>query len=262
MKQTSRSRTLQAVLLSLVTIFSILAPTLAQQAELRPAPTASTTPPVSTPAAAAVPIPNVPGTSPSILQGAGLQAGETPEQQKLHGLAQFQSLSANAAIVPVNCLPGCKQPISLRCVRLRVRNNGDLPVTIMGDCATAEGAGFKNAMAATLLHDVRRSGCGMTGTELALLAIVGVGSLGFAAPMLYEQLADPKGGVTSGTAFGRDGIRHKVEGLRMTNRLIMPGDETDGALCFDTPTFPNMVRIPVITGQAGTVAGELELTVR
>jgi hypothetical protein len=229
-------------LLCAVTFFMMAHAALAQAPELRPLPSANPTPPSQT-------------SNP-------LQPAETAEQQQLHGLAQFQSLAANASAVTITRMPCCKRPIGLRCVRIKVRNNGDLPVTIMGDAATADGNGFKHACAATLMADVRRSGCGLTSGDLALLAAVGVGSLYLAGPIMYELVADPKGGVTSGMAFGRDGIRHKVESVRMTNRLIMPGDETDGALCFDTPGLPTTVRIPVITGQAGTVAGELELPVR
>lgn len=173
----------------------------------------------------------------------------------LRGLASLSGIAATAVRAPA-CLPGCKRDMGVQCVQVHVQNNTDQPITVNGNDASGaiSGTNFQSVTDKTVQS---KSGCGLSGKDVALLAVVGVGTVGLGQDLLFDIMTTPK---TLGEPFFRDGIRQKIEAVKFGRRLLMPGDETTGWLCFSSSIAPDTVSLPV-AGMDGKQAGELKLTV-
>jgi hypothetical protein len=173
----------------------------------------------------------------------------------LRGLASLSGVAASA-LRASDCLPGCRRDMGVQCVQVHIQNNTDQPITVNGNEASGM-VGTASLPVASEPVTEKESGCGLTAADVGLLAVIGVTTVGFGQDMLFERLTTPK---TLGEAFFRDGARHKVEGVRFGRRLLMPGDETTGWLCFNGSITPDTVSLPV-AGMDGKQAGELKLSV-
>ena len=149
-------------------------------------------------------------------------------------------------------------------VRVRVKNNGDRPMLVIGNkirCSlhdkTSEASGEKELEA----RDNRL----LSNHERFAVALVGVGSAGLAAPIFNEMMTPSENGKRDlGLALGRDRGRHEVEGERIGTRLLMPGDDTVGWVAFDDTDGTracNSLFVPVMFSPYNKINAALEVPV-
>lgn len=175
-----------------------------------------------------------------------------PPPPQLRGLAEFTTISAQALEVRPRLFPDCRMT-GFTCINVAVKNKGSQLVTVHGDKAQAIVSG-KLVIAASDETLVKRAGCGMSAAETALLWGVGLASVGLAGPILEEILTEPK---YPQAPYGVDAVRKRIEGDKLGRRLLLPGDETAGWLCFQSQSgeVPLEVLIPANSAtQSGRVA--------
>jgi hypothetical protein len=177
--------------------------------------------------------------------------------QPLRGLAAFTTVSAQALDVQANArlFPDCRAT-DFTCVKVSLKNNDTQIITIKGNEAQAV-VGGQTTTAVPEETLIKCSGCQMSGSQTALLWGVGLATVGFAGPILQEILTKPK---YPQAAYGRDAGRQRAEGARLGNRIVLPGDETSGWLCFQIPAgkSPQEITLPVASPtQSGRVAVQI-----
>lgn len=169
----------------------------------------------------------------------------------LSGLAEFNAISASASDLSGRISPGCRLK-GYRCIELRVKNNRSEPVVVDGERTAGQVNGklLQPESAEKLTGEIN---CGMSYLQASLVGAIGLGTLGLAGPMAYEVFEKPK---YPGAPYGRDNVTHLVQGDRFGQRLILPGDETEGWLCFrcGPESTPRSLTIPIYSrSQAGQV---------
>lgn len=179
------------------------------------------------------------------------------ESQALRGLAEFKDVSGSAIITSGRLLPNCR-PVDLSCVQVHIKNDSDKVVVADAINATAM-VGGQTMRATDLTAMMDNSNCGLSRGKKAAVIGTAAFTFGFFGPLTYEALAPKK---DLGTAFGKDGTRHEAESLYFGRRVIMPGDETTGWLCFDihSQDVPSQVQIPLYADKALT-SGQITLPV-
>ncbi len=181
--------------------------------------------------------------------------GSQAEDSALQGIAEFRSVSSSAVATQLK-LSGCRG-MRLHCIQVHIKNDADQPISVDGDAAFAEESKGK-VQAATLAQTIVNANCGYSSADWALLGLTSFATIGLGEVMMAERLSDPK---TLAIPFDRDGTRRRIEDLRLGRRLLMPGDETYGMLCFTGPDIPKLVHIPVSLGQYGSKKGSLDVAV-
>ncbi|HEY9869893.1 MAG TPA: hypothetical protein V6D08_12065 [Candidatus Obscuribacterales bacterium] len=179
---------------------------------------------------------------------------DTQPGPPLTGLAEFTTVSAQALAVQANArlFPDCRAT-DFTCVKVSLKNNDTQIITIKGNEAQAA-VGGQTTTAVPEETLIKCSGCQMSGSQTALLWGVGLATVGFAGPILQEMLTHPK---YPQAAYGSDAGRQRAEGARLGNRIVLPGDETTGWLCFQIPAgrSPEEITLPVSSPtQSGRVA--------
>lgn len=172
----------------------------------------------------------------------------------LKGLAEFTTVSAQALDVQANArlFPDCRAT-DITCVKVSLKNNDSQIITIKGNEAQAA-VGGETTTAVPEQTLAKCSGCQMSGSQTALLWGVGLATVGLAGPILQEILSRPR---YPQAAYSRDAGRQRAEGARLGNRIVLPGDETTGWLCFQIPAgrSPEEITLPVASAtQSGRVA--------
>lgn len=166
----------------------------------------------------------------------------------MHGLAQFKSVSGSAIPAHGQLLPRCR-PLDLKCVEVHIKNDSNQVIVIDGEQSTATVAG-QSVRAANVAQIIAASDCELSAGKKIAVATVALTTFGFFAPLSYELLT-PRPDL--GVPFRADGPRWKAETLHLGRRLIMPGDDTTGWLCFDAAGAdqPQEVQIPLSSDQGG-----------
>lgn len=169
------------------------------------------------------------------------------ESSTLRGLAEFKEVSGSAIVTKGRLLPNCR-PVDLSCVQVHIKNDSSDVIVADATNATATVSG-QTLRAAPLTAMLDNSNCGISKGKKAAVVTTAAFTFGFFGPLTYEALAPKK---DLGTAFGKDGTRHESESLHFGRRVIMPGDETTGWLCFDISTKepPSQVQIPLFSDKA------------
>lgn len=164
----------------------------------------------------------------------------------LRGAANLTDITATAHNLALCPLTRSNNP-DLKYVEVTVKNEGQNIAVILGNAARADLDGKQLFPApASVTEESDRPRLPTKGR--AAVAAVSLGSVGLAAPMVYEFLTpDQHRRRSLGMPIGRDGSRFDVEATHFGIRVIMPGDQAVGWFAFACPADSNVksLLIPV-----------------
>lgn len=180
----------------------------------------------------------------------------------LKAAAQIANIKATAANLSASPLTR-NRDLNLKYVQLTVKNDSNQICIILGNAVHASVGGEDLPVAPPSAAEMSdRPHLNTKGNLLVLAATAG--TLGLAAPMVYENLTPDQHAKRSlGTPIGRDGSRFEVEATHFGERVIMPGDQTSGWIAFPCPQNRQVTKIlvPVSYTRSAISAGSLEVPV-
>ncbi|MFN8552907.1 MAG: hypothetical protein U0103_15660 [Candidatus Obscuribacterales bacterium] len=151
----------------------------------------------------------------------------------------------------------------LKYIEVTVKNSGQNIAVILGNSAHADlGTGRLPTAPASDAEDSNLPR--LNGKGKLAVGVVAAFSLGYAAPIFYENLTPDQHAKRSlGDAIGRDGARREVEAGHFGVRVIMPGDETTGWIAFRCPRNQDLksLVIPVSYTRSAVPSGSVTVPV-
>lgn len=186
------------------------------------------------------------------------------EGTSLVGGASKSNLSGVATLAPASPLSRYRGP-KLVFVSVKLRNNGDEPILLMGDSVKGELSSGARVEAVGKDKIIKLDNSLLSAGGKAVVAGVSAASLGLAGPICYELLTPQEHRARGmGTATGRDAGRHEVEEGRLNRRVILPQDETTGWVAFtaeEGQTMKNLV-LPILMRPFNATGGTITIPIR
>lgn len=148
-------------------------------------------------------------------------------------------------------------PINCVAVTVKVKNNTSDPIIVEGNKATTI-AGGQNLTALSEDQALKVAGGQFTKNQLMTLAAVGVLTIGYCEPILQDRYTTSKTDWTK--SYGLEERRRKVEAKRLSRRIVLPGEESEGVIVFaGSNTDISRVVLPMQTYPVGNDNGVLSL---
>ena len=102
------------------------------------------------------------------------------------------------------------------------------------------------------------SGGQFTGKQKAALAATFIGTLGFMEPILQDHYTTSK--TDFPVSYGLNETRRRLEDRRLSRRIVLPGEDTEGVIYFPGDKFSfDSIKIPLLTYPLGVPTGTLEI---
>jgi hypothetical protein len=142
-------------------------------------------------------------------------------------------------------------------VKIKVQNFTQNPIIIDGERAQAQksGAAIRSLSEDDAMHS---SGGQFTGKQKAALAATFIGTLGFMEPILQDHYTTSK--TDFPVSYGLNETRRRLEDRRLSRRIVLPGEDTEGVIYFPGDKFSfDSIKIPLLTYPLGVPTGTLEI---
>lgn len=150
-------------------------------------------------------------------------------------------------------------------VSVKLKNNGDEPILLMGDSVKAELTGGARLEPVSKEKIIKMDNSLLNAGGKAVVAGVSAASLGLAGPICYELLTPQEHRARGlGTATGRDAGRHEIEAGRLNRRVILPQDETTGWVAFtaeEGQTLKSLV-LPILMRPFNATGGTITIPIK
>lgn len=142
-------------------------------------------------------------------------------------------------------------------IKVYIQNQSQKPIIIDGEHAQAsidspEGKAISEDQA------MKQSGSTFTKQQKEILGVVALTTLGLAEPILQDHFSTSKKDFP--VSYGVNETRRRLEDLRLSKRIILPGEDTQGVIFFpgDKISF-DKVSIPILSYPQGQAVGTLEI---
>ena len=142
-------------------------------------------------------------------------------------------------------------------VRVKIQNQSANALILDGERAQAikSGAALKSLSEDDAMH---LSGYKFSEKQKKLLAATFVGTLGFWEPILQDKFSTSK--TDFPISYGLNENRRRLEDRRLSRRIILPGEDTEGVIYFPGETISfDTISIPILTFPVGVPNGTLQI---
>lgn len=142
-------------------------------------------------------------------------------------------------------------------VKVKVQNFTQNPIIVDGERAQAQrsGSAVRSMSEDDAMHG---SGGQFSGKQKALLAATFAGTLGFMEPILQDHYTTSK--TDFPVSYGLNETRRRLEDRRLSRRIVLPGEDTEGVIYFAGDNFKfDSIKIPLLTYPLGVPTGTLDI---
>jgi hypothetical protein len=203
--------------------------------------------------------------APSATGGSGKPASWPPYDTLPLGVNQFQAPETQLNLKgPVGTILSVTDQFiqnkpcrNCTAVKVKVQNFSENAIIVDGERAQAQKSG---AAIFSLSEDdaMHSSGRQFTDKQKALLAATFVGTLGFMEPILQDHYTTSK--TDFPISYGLNETRRRLEDRRLSRRIILPGEDTEGVIYFPGDKFSfDSIKVPLLTYPLGIPTGTLEI---